>query len=217
MTKRRERMASSFAVRRPLACISRTAASCSDRLIGRTNGGFGESTSRARVSTIGRSEPCAVGVSTIGASRPFATGMVRRYEQTDSNNPMQSSALRRQNSRKSSSALVELRLTRRRGCGTRRSCGVRSTCRRLWRDSELIFARSKEPWITRPVHPAVHPVHGAMAPAVSCSEYCPQNHQPCQRECPEPEVPSKLLESAVRAVGQIENEIASDSQRCRRY
>jgi hypothetical protein len=59
------------------------------------------------------------------------------------------------------------------------------------------------------------PVHSAMA-AVSCSEYRPQDDQPCQREGPEAEVPSKLLESAFRTVGQIKNEIATDSQRCRR-
>jgi hypothetical protein len=112
-----------------------------------------------------------------------------------------------------SSAHRRTSLTRRRGRGTWRSCGIRSTRRGLWSGLGRIFARSKEPWITGPG--PMPPVHSAMA-AVSCSEYRPQDDQPCQREGPEAEVPSKLLESAFRTVGQIKNEIATDSQRCRR-
>jgi hypothetical protein len=113
-------------------------------------------------------------------------------------------------------------LSRRRRRRSRRRARVRSAGRSRWtRVAGLIVARSEAPGISwpGPVHPLAHPshtVHAAMASAVSRGEYRPQYHQCGQRECPEAEVFSELLESTFRTVGKIKNEVAGDTQRRRR-
>jgi hypothetical protein len=96
-------------------------------------------------------------------------------------------------------------LMRRRRCGTRRRRGI------LLAGPRRFFARYRDPRARR-----AETMHSPVMATVSGSEYRSQDDQPCQRERPEAEVPPKLLESAFRTVRQIENEIASDSQRCRR-
>lgn len=82
-------------------------------------------------------------------------------------------------------------------------------------------ARSPEPRVAVPgtFHASVHASstdHSPIAGAVSGRENRPQDHQSSERKRPESQVFTELPQTAFRALGEKEHEIACDRQRGRR-